>query len=216
MDAAARVDPLHRRDVRQQASAAMRRHLEFEPGNVVGRLPRNVGGRFGDHGAAVGVLPGRPGIVAADGLAIEDERGDGLAEPPGEFAVIAGFAFVDLRPLGMERHDRVLAWRGDCGRNLRRYGGRQDRGGDEGDCKHQNAHGMSSRLPCGSDYAIAFFKFSSTLSRKPVVESHFWSAPTSRARSLVMKPDSTVPTVTGSKASANFASPTLFSSMTRW
>jgi hypothetical protein len=39
----------------------------------------------------------------------------------------------------------------------------------------------------GRDQAIAFFRFSSTLSRKPVVESHFWLGPISEARSLVMK-----------------------------
>src|SRR5262245_43230720 len=45
----------------------------------------------------------------------------------------------------------------------------------------------STRARWRSCYAaIAAFKFSSTLSRKPVVESHFWSAPTSSARSLVM------------------------------
>ncbi len=33
---------------------------------------------------------------------------------------------------------------------------------------------------------MAVERFSETLSRKPVVESHFWSAPMSRARSLVM------------------------------
>ncbi len=43
-------------------------------------------------------------------------------------------------------------------------------------------------------YPIAVFKFSSTLSRKPVVVSHFCSGPISSARSLVMKPDSSVST----------------------
>jgi acyl-CoA dehydrogenase len=38
----------------------------------------------------------------------------------------------------------------------------------------------------GDQAAIAFLRLSSILSRKPVVESHFWSAPTRRARSLVM------------------------------
>jgi hypothetical protein len=33
---------------------------------------------------------------------------------------------------------------------------------------------------------IVLPRFSDTLSRKAVVESHFWSAPISRARSLVM------------------------------
>src|ERR1019366_4372185 len=45
-----------------------------------------------------------------------------------------------------------------------------------------------------SVYAIAFFKFSSTLSRKPVVDSHFWLGPISAAGSLVIKPASTVST----------------------
>src|SRR5690606_9740357 len=39
---------------------------------------------------------------------------------------------------------------------------------------------------------IAFWRFSSILSRKPVVDSHGWSAPIRSARSLVIKPDSTV------------------------
>src|SRR5581483_708530 len=68
----------------------------------------------------------------------------------------------------------------------------------------------------GPGYAIAFLRFSSTLSRKPVVESHFWSAPTSSARSLVMKPDSTVSTQTFSSVAANLASAVLPSSLARW
>ena len=66
-----------------------------------------------------------------------------------------------------------------------------------------------------SAYAIAFFKFSSTLSRKPVVESHFWSGPISSARSLVMKPASTVSTQTFSSVVENFASAGLLSSLAR-
>src|SRR5687767_3948390 len=48
---------------------------------------------------------------------------------------------------------------------------------------------------------MAFFRFSSILSRNPVVDSHFWSGPTRIARSLVMSPASTVATVTFSKVS---------------
>src|SRR5215510_5952811 len=89
VDAASRVDPLHRRNAGERAAAAMRRHLELEPGNVAGRLTRDVGDCLADRGAAVGVLPGRPGIVAPDGLSIEQQRRDRLAEGPGELAVVA-------------------------------------------------------------------------------------------------------------------------------
>src|SRR6202043_921940 len=39
-DAALGVEALHRRDARQQAGAAMRRHLELEPGDIARRLAR--------------------------------------------------------------------------------------------------------------------------------------------------------------------------------
>ena len=54
--------------------------------------------------------------------------------------------------------------------------------------------------------AIAFLRFSSTLSRKPSVESHRCSGPTRSARSLVIEPDSTVSTHTRSRVEANLAS----------
>src|SRR5258707_12734586 len=38
VDATLGVDPLHRRDPRQRAAAAMRRHLELEPGDIARRL----------------------------------------------------------------------------------------------------------------------------------------------------------------------------------
>src|SRR6516165_10998356 len=94
MDATAGVDPLHRGDARQQARAAMRRHLELEPRNIARRLARDVGDRLADHGAAVGVLPVRSGIVAPDGFAVEQQRRDRLAERPCELAVAAGLALV--------------------------------------------------------------------------------------------------------------------------
>ena len=47
--------------------------------------------------------------------------------------------------------------------------------------------GPRSRRPDrGGQAAIALVRFSATLSRKPVVESQRWSAPTRSARSLVM------------------------------
>ena len=48
-----------------------------------------------------------------------------------------------------------------------------------------------------------------------MVESQRWSAPTSSARSLVMKPASTVSTQTFSSVAANFASSALLSSLAR-
>ena len=51
--------------------------------------------------------------MPADGLAVGDQRRDRLAEGPGELAVGAGLAFVDLRALGMEREHRGFAGGGD-------------------------------------------------------------------------------------------------------
>src|SRR5205823_14993747 len=68
--AARGVDALHGGDARERAAAALRRHLELEPGNVVGGLARRVAGGLRGDRAAVHVLPARPGIVAADGLAV--------------------------------------------------------------------------------------------------------------------------------------------------
>src|SRR5262245_15529332 len=96
----------------------MRRHLELEPGNIARRLARDVGDRLADHGAAVGVLPVRPGIVTADGFAVEQQRRDRLAKYPCELAVAAGLALVDLRALGMEREHRGLAGRRDRVRDM--------------------------------------------------------------------------------------------------
>jgi len=42
VDAAAGVDPLHRRDARQRAAAAMRRYLDLEPGDIARRLPATL------------------------------------------------------------------------------------------------------------------------------------------------------------------------------
>src|SRR5262249_60152997 len=103
MDAALGVDPLHRGDARQQARAAMRRHLELEPGDIARRLARNVGGRLADYGAAVGVLPVRSGVVASDGFAVEQQRRDRLAESPCRLAVAPGPALVDPPALRMNR-----------------------------------------------------------------------------------------------------------------
>src|SRR3981189_944318 len=52
-------------------------------------------------------------IVALDGLSIEQERRDRFAKRPGELAVGAGLALVDLRALGGERGHRGRARRRD-------------------------------------------------------------------------------------------------------
>src|SRR5262245_61863344 len=98
MDAAHGVDPLHRGHARQRAAPALRGDFELEPRDVACALARRIGGGLGDHGAAVRVLPVRPGIVAPDGLAVEHEGGDRLAQRPCELAVGAGLALVDLAP----------------------------------------------------------------------------------------------------------------------
>src|SRR6185295_14291208 len=50
---------------------------------------------------------------------------------------------------------------------------------DIGGCRSQtqDAATKRGRVRAMVQATIAFFKFVSTLSRKPVVESHFWSAP---------------------------------------
>src|SRR5438270_13583852 len=63
--------------------------------------------------------------------------------------------------------------------------------------------------------AIALLRFAEILSRKAVVESHFWSAPTRSAKSFVMLPASTVSTHTFSSVLENFASSALLSSLAR-
>ena len=141
VDAAAGVDPLHRRDARQRAAAAMRRYLELEPGDIARRLAGDVGDRLADHRAAVEMLPIRPGIVTSDGFAVEQQRRDRLAERPCELAVAAGLALVDLRTLGMERDNGALPRRRDRRRDLRRCRARKDRGGDDRQNKYCDTHG---------------------------------------------------------------------------
>jgi hypothetical protein len=51
--------------------------------------------------------------MPADGLAIGDQGGDRLAKSPGQLAVGARLAFIDLRALGMQREDRGFAGGGD-------------------------------------------------------------------------------------------------------
>ena len=75
---------------------------------------------------------------------------------------------------------------------------------------------LSRRRERGSPhFAIAACRLSLTLSMKPSVDSHFCSGPTSSARSLVMKPASTVLTQTFSKVEAKRANSALSSSLAR-
>ena len=51
--------------------------------------------------------------MTADGLAVGEERGDRLTKRPGELAVRARLALIDLRALGMHGKHRGFAGRGD-------------------------------------------------------------------------------------------------------
>src|SRR4051812_37015167 len=74
------VDALNRGDGREDAAAAVGGHFQFQPGNVGRCRARRVADGLADYGAAVGVLPVRPGIVPADRLALGQQRRDRLAE----------------------------------------------------------------------------------------------------------------------------------------
>src|SRR5947209_361905 len=65
--AALRVEPLHRRDCGENAAAAPGSHVEFQPRDIVRPGARGVADGLADHGAAVGMFPGRSGIMTADG-----------------------------------------------------------------------------------------------------------------------------------------------------
>ncbi len=106
----------------EDAAAAPGNHVKFEPGDIVRRRARGAAGNLADHGTAVAVLPGRSGIVTADGLAFGQQCRDRLAERPGQLAVGAGLAFVDLRAFGVHaEHDGFARRRNGAGK--RWFGG---------------------------------------------------------------------------------------------
>ena len=84
------------------------------------------------------MLPGWPGVMAADRLVVEKEGRDRLAEHPGELAVVSRFTLIDLRTLGTERRDDFLA---RCGNRQRRL--RQCAIGQK--CSRQNQRGQQTR-----------------------------------------------------------------------
>ena len=51
--------------------------------------------------------------MAADGLAIQQQRRDRLAERPGELAVGAGLALIDLRAFGVQAGHECFSLYGD-------------------------------------------------------------------------------------------------------
>ena len=113
------VDPLHGGDIRERPASAAVHDVELEPGNIVHRRAGRVANRHAGDGAAVPMLPGWSGVMAADRLVVEKEGRDWLAEHPGELAVVSGFTLIDLRTLGTERRDDFLVRCGDCRRHLR-------------------------------------------------------------------------------------------------
>src|SRR3954447_26820386 len=110
MLAADRVDALRGGDAEESAAAAARGDLKLEPGDGLCVGGRCISGGLCDDRAAVHVLPIRSGVVPADRLAIEKQRRDRLAEGPGELAVRACLALIDLRAFGVKGRDRGLAF----------------------------------------------------------------------------------------------------------
>jgi hypothetical protein len=139
------IDPLHRGDRGQHAAAAAGGHLELQPGDVACRGAGGIADHLADDGAAIAVLPARTGIVPADGLAVGDQGGDRLAKSPGQLAVGARLAFIDLRALGMEREDRGFAGGGDRFGEGRLGGGGARRKQKEEGCGPERRHCYASR-----------------------------------------------------------------------
>src|SRR6478735_4964802 len=99
--AALSIDPLHGGNAGQGPISALCNCVELQPRNVVrvgaGRITNNLT----DNRAAVGQFPVWTGIVATDGSAISNECRNRFAKLPDELGISAGFAFIDLRALGM-------------------------------------------------------------------------------------------------------------------
>ena len=111
--AALGVDPLHGGDAVELARALVRVHLEFEPGDIVLGCARRVGDHFGGDAAAVKQLPARARAVLAHHLAVGGERRLRRDEGPGQLAVGAGLALVELQAHGMDREHRGFSGCGD-------------------------------------------------------------------------------------------------------
>src|SRR6516225_4518765 len=116
-DPAMSVEPLHSADICERPAAAVGHDVELEPGNVICSRTGRIAYRLASHGAAVRVLPGRTGVMPPDRLVVEYQRCDRLPEDPGELAVVAGFALVDLRAFASEGCDSCLS----RSRNRRRH-----------------------------------------------------------------------------------------------
>src|SRR5262249_28353300 len=111
------VEPLHSADICERPAAAVVHDVELEPGNVICCRAGRIADRLASHGAAVHVLPGRTGVMPPDRLVVEYQRCDRLPEDPGELAVVAGFALVDLRAFTLECGDSCFS----RSRNHRRH-----------------------------------------------------------------------------------------------
>jgi hypothetical protein len=117
-DPAMGVEPLHSADICERPAAAVVHDVELEPGNVICSRAGRIADRLASHGAAVRVLPGRTGVMPPDRLVVEYQRCDRLPEDPGELAVVAGFALVDLRAFALEGCDSCFSWSRNCRRAL--------------------------------------------------------------------------------------------------
>jgi hypothetical protein len=92
--AAMAVDPLHGGDIRERPASAAVHDVQLEPGNVVHCRAGRVADRLAGHGAAIPMLPGWPGVMAANRLVIDKEGRDRLAEHPSELALVSGLALT--------------------------------------------------------------------------------------------------------------------------
>jgi hypothetical protein len=118
--AAVGVNPLHGGDIRERPASATVRHVQFEPRNIVHCRAGRVANRVADNRAAVHMLPGWTGVMAADCLVVEKQSRDRLTKYPGELAIVARFTPIDLRTHGMNRRDDFLARCDNCRRDLRK------------------------------------------------------------------------------------------------
>jgi hypothetical protein len=88
--AAVGVNPLHGCDMRERPNSAAVRDVQFELGNIVHCRAGRVANRVADNRAAIHMLSGWTGVMAADCLVVEKQSRDRLTKYPGELASLPG------------------------------------------------------------------------------------------------------------------------------
>lgn len=103
--ASMRVQALDRRHILQRAGAAMIGDFELQPRNVPAGRTRRASRAFRNHCAPFN-FPVRTRVMAANDLAVLEQRGDRLAELPRELAAWIRLALVNLCAFGVHlKHD---------------------------------------------------------------------------------------------------------------